>query len=249
MFIELVGSLRCVHPHELTWLVASAYRMEDRDIVSGELGCPECGARYPVERGVADFRELGSTSVSPEPIHEPSARQPSAGPEPPEHSRAHDVAEGAAPAEEALRLAALLDLTNPGGGGMVVVAGGWGAAAGPLASGEIVERTHILALDAPPDIASGGGVSLALTRGLIPVRPSTARGIALDEAHSSPSYLASAAEALRPAARLLAPVRSTIPEGLTELARDERSWLAVKSGPVGGVVQLGRTGSAGGASS
>ena len=62
MFIEVVGSLRCVHEHELSWLVASAYRMEDRHVVSGELGCHVCGARYPVEDGVADFRELGSAS-------------------------------------------------------------------------------------------------------------------------------------------------------------------------------------------
>lgn len=213
MFIELVGSLRCVHEHQLSWLVASAYRMEERDIVSGELGCHVCGARYPVESGVADFRELGSESLaSPE-------RAPGARP-------AHDRSREAAPAELALRVAALLELTSPGG--LVVLVGEWGAAAPPLAGGEIAERVQLLALDPITQLESGNGISLALTGRRLPLRPATARGIALDESHSDRDYVASAAEALRPGARLLAPLSAPVPPGLAELARDDRFWLASK---------------------
>ncbi|HEU6450009.1 MAG TPA: hypothetical protein VFT57_01215, partial [Gemmatimonadaceae bacterium] len=191
MFIELVGSLRCVHEHELSWLVASAYRMEDRDIVSGELGCHICGARYPVENGVADFRELGSGSAaSPE-------RPP--GPPPPLASP-YDVG----PDDLALRTAALLELTSPGG--VVVLAGQWSAAAAQLAAGEVAERIHILTLDPTVDVQSGGGVSIARTSRRLPLRPVTTRGMALDATHSDPAYVASAAESLLPGARLLAPL-------------------------------------------
>ncbi|HEU4585916.1 MAG TPA: hypothetical protein VFR95_09205 [Gemmatimonadaceae bacterium] len=213
MFIELVGSLRCVHEHELSWLVASAYRMEDRDIVSGELGCHICGARYPVENGVADFRELGSRSlVAPE-------RPP--GPPPPAASPYGDD-----PDDLALRTAALLELTSPGG--VVALAGQWTAAAARLATGDVVERVHILALDPTVEVESGSGTSVALTSRRPPLRPVTVRGIALDAAHSGPSYLASAAEALLPGARLLAPLSAPLPPGLSELTRDAHFWLAEK---------------------
>jgi hypothetical protein len=213
VFIELVGSLRCVHVHPLSWLVVSAYRMEDRDIVSGELGCHICGARYPIEYGVADFRELGSgAEASPQ-------RVPAA-------PRAPDALFDADPAELALRAAALLEITSPGGA--VALAGRWSAAAEPLASGELCERVHVLALDPATDVQSGNGISIALTGGRPPLRPATVRGIALDESHSDPSYVASIADSLRPGARLLAPLAAPLPPGLAELTRDDRFWLASK---------------------
>jgi uncharacterized protein YbaR (Trm112 family) len=96
MFIELVDALRCPVPHEESWLVASAARMEFRHIVEGTLGCPVCRAEYPVTRGVVDFRRAP---------HRPS---------PPE----------APPDEtEATRLAALLDLTDRAG--FAVLLGSW----------------------------------------------------------------------------------------------------------------------------
>ncbi|HET7621700.1 MAG TPA: hypothetical protein VFK39_07355 [Gemmatimonadaceae bacterium] len=213
MFIELVGSLRCVHVHQLSWLVVSAYRMEDRDIVSGELGCHICGARYPIEYGVADFRELGSEA-------EASRQRVPAAP------RAPDTLFDTDPTELALRAAALLEITSPGGA--VVLAGQWSAAARPLASGESSERVHVLALDPATDVQSGDGISIALTGRRPPLRPATVRGIALDEAHSDPSYVASIADSLRPGARLLAPISAPLPPGLAELTRDDRFWLASK---------------------
>ncbi len=213
MFIELVGSLRCVHEHALSWLVASAYRMEDRDIVSGELGCHICGARYPVENGVADFRELGAESAA-------SREHP---PGPPPHPASPY---GADPDDLALRTAALLELTSPGG--VVVLAGQWSAAAERLAAGDVVERVHVLALDPTVDLRSGNGISIALTSGRPPLRPVPVRGIALDARHSDPSYVASAAESLLPGARLLAPLSAPLPPGLSELTRDDHFRLAEK---------------------
>lgn len=217
MFIELVGSLRCVHAHPLSWLVASAYRMEERDIVSGELGCHICGARYPVEEGRADFRELGSeASASP-------GRAPGGAPD-------GEPLYGGDPTELALRVAALLELTSPGG--VVLLGGQWSRAAEPLASGEVAERVHVLALDPVTDLRSGNGISIALTGRRAPLRPATVRGIALDESHSDPDYLASAAEALRPGSRILVPLSVPLPAGLAELTHDTRFRLASKGAEV-----------------
>jgi uncharacterized protein YbaR (Trm112 family) len=55
MFVPLVDILRCVNPHEETWLVASIERAEDRDIKEGMLGCPQCFAEYPIRSGVVYF--------------------------------------------------------------------------------------------------------------------------------------------------------------------------------------------------
>jgi uncharacterized protein YbaR (Trm112 family) len=96
MFIELVDALRCPVPHEESWLVASATRMEFRHIVEGTLGCPVCRAEYPVTRGVVDFRRAPHQPLPPE--------------TPPDET-------------EATRLAALLDLTDRSG--FAVLLGSW----------------------------------------------------------------------------------------------------------------------------
>src|SRR5690348_10899014 len=105
MFIELVDALRCPVPHEESWLVASATRMEARHIVEGTLGCPVCRAEYPIRRGVVHFRR------------DPSPRARSA------DSPRRDPA-------EAMRLAAFLGLADAGG--FAVLLGAWGAQASAL---------------------------------------------------------------------------------------------------------------------
>src|SRR5215211_3633538 len=119
MFIELVDSLRCPRPHELTWLVAGAVRMEGRRIVEGLLGCPTCRAEYPIRGGVVDFTggaDAPAPSASPnEPVDAP-----------------------------AMRAAALLGLDAPGG--YAVLAGAWGGVAGELLS--MVEGTSLLLANA-----------------------------------------------------------------------------------------------------
>ncbi|HEV2180749.1 MAG TPA: Trm112 family protein [Gemmatimonadaceae bacterium] len=201
MFIEVVDAFRCPRPHELTWLVASADRLEDRDILSGALGCPICGARYPIVDGVADFRGAGGT-----PTAGPSTTSPS------ERS------------ERALRAAALLGLTEPGG--LVVLAGTWGDAAHEAAA--LVEGVHVLAVDPLGVVSSGFGVSVARAPEILPMRPESARAIALDDAHAGAAFLESSVAALKPSGRLLVPARASIPAGIVERARDAHDWLGEK---------------------
>ena len=84
MFIPLVDILRCVNPHEETWLVASIERADDRFIIDGTLGCPTCLAEYAIRDGVVYFTD--------DRIDTPNAN---------------------ADESSAMRLAAALDLTDP----------------------------------------------------------------------------------------------------------------------------------------
>ena len=55
MFIELIDLLRCPSDHEESWLVAALDKTNGRVVINGRLGCPVCGAEYPVRDGVAVF--------------------------------------------------------------------------------------------------------------------------------------------------------------------------------------------------
>jgi hypothetical protein len=199
VFLELVDSLRCVRPHEDSWLIARADELVARHIVQGELGCPICEARYTVRDGVANFRGAERTFPS-----ETSSAAP------------QDASAAA------LRAAALLGLTEPGG--LVVLAGEWSACANALL--ECVEGVQLLALDPAPTLRSGGALSLALIPDALPLAAASARGIALDAAHATPSLLAAASRALAPGGRLIAPASARVPESLLELARDDEQWVA-----------------------
>ena len=202
MFLELVDSLRCVRPHEDSWLIARADELVDRHIVQGELGCPVCEARYPIRNGVADFRAGASGVVLA--------------------SAVIDDAQALA-----LRAAALLGLTEPGG--VVVLAGEWSACADALL--DVVEGVQFLALDAALALRGGGALSLALIPDVLPLAAASARGIALDAAHATPSLLAGSARALAPNGRLIAPISALVPESLRELARNDEQWVAAAAPP------------------
>ena len=149
MFIELVDALRCPVPHEESWLVASATRMEARHIVEGALGCPVCHAEYPIRRGVVDFRRVPSPPVN-------AAATPTRNP------------------AEAMRLAAFLGLGDAGG--FAVLLDAWGAQAAALR--ELVE-TPLILVDPPTGTEGEPGLSVLLSDGPIPLAAGAARGTAI----------------------------------------------------------------------
>jgi uncharacterized protein YbaR (Trm112 family) len=217
VFVDLVDALRCPRPHAESWLVAAAYRTQGRVIVEGTLGCPECGAEYPIHGGVAHF---GAADLG-----EPGVVSTATG----------DTVDPEARAGEAMRLAALLHLDGPGG--LVVLGGGWGAVADALL--ELVEARLVLV--EPPGEPVPREPVAAVRGAWLPVAGAQARGVALDAATAEPERLAAAVRALRPRGRLVAPAGAALPEGVRELARDARHWVAERDAvPASGIVQLGR---------
>ena len=119
MFIELVDALRCLRPHEESWLVAAVERFEGRYIERGSLGCPICRAEYRIEHGAADFRAGDAGDVGD------VGGVGDAG-------DVGDVGEvgDEGPIDDVLRVRALLDLSEPGG--TIVLAGRSAALAAAL---------------------------------------------------------------------------------------------------------------------
>jgi hypothetical protein len=142
-----------------------------------------------------------------------------------------DSTQGASGApEDGIRVAAFLNLTEPG---VVLLQGTWGSAAETIAG----MRSRVIALNSSP--APEGVASELRCDDVLPLARESMDGIALDAAGGG--LVEHAARCLKNGARLLAPVAVSAPAGLSELARDESYWIAVKEG--GGVsapVQIAR---------
>ncbi len=190
--------------------------------MSGRLGCPACGSEYVIANGVADFRvdaEHGPTSALPDSSRHPSHADPPV---------ASDLA---------LRAAALLDLTTPGG--FVLLAGSWSVAAFELVA--LLDSVHALVLNPATDVASGYGVSVVLCHTNVPIRPGSSRGAALDATHCTPEWIAEAITAVRGQGRIVAHADAQIPGDLTLIARDARNWVAETTRAAAGIVQIARS--------
>jgi len=202
MHVEMIDLLRCPNPHADSWLVASADETMARHVVRGTLGCPVCLAEYPVRDGVA---ELGAAVEA-------------------------GLASDASEPDDALRIAALLGLTESGG--TVALGGAWDRVAAAL-----VELTGVRVLLVDPPTAPPLRDDMSAVRGGgVPVTPASLRGVALDARTADESRLAAAVRALRTRGRLVAPATARVPAGVTELARDARLWVAergdVASSPI-----------------
>lgn len=199
MFIELVDSLRCVVPHEDTWLVAAVVRMDGRHIVEGTLGCPVCRREYAITGGVAWFADRPSESGAPDRLTIFPA--------------AHDE-------PRATRAAALLGLTEPGG--IVLLGGSWAEFADATAD---LGAHHVVLLNAQASDASPQEVSALVVGDHVPLAVGTVRAAALGPDVATPARLTSAARVLSGRGRLVAPADAPVPEGVTVLARDARDWV------------------------
>ena len=195
MFIELVDALRCPVPHEESWLVASATRMQARHIVEGLLGCPVCHAEYPVRRGVVDFRREPTLPLRAEP--DPFLR---------------------GDATTAMHLATFLGLSDATG--FVVLLDEWGAQASALR--ELVE-TPIILVDPPAEREGEPGISVVLSDGIPPLAGGAARATAIGR--GSAERAAAAVRITRAGGRLVGPVTLPLPDGVREIARDDTLWV------------------------
>jgi uncharacterized protein YbaR (Trm112 family) len=201
MHSELVDTLRCLSVHEESWLVAASDETEGRHIMRGLLGCPVCHARYPIEHGIADFSNGARVPVALEGERE--------------------VADESA----AVKLAAMLDLTDPSG--YVILTGEWALLGAALR--EIVP-VMVLAVNPHPDAAIGDGVSGVMTLDRIPVAASSARAIAFDAAADPYGFdLPAALGAVKPGGRVVAKVAVDTPDDVAVLARDSEHWVATRT--------------------
>jgi len=201
VFLELVDILRCPRPHEETWLVASSVRMDGRHIVEGELGCHVCHEHYPITNGVAHFGERKLIRT---------AGAPSA--------LTHESA--------AMRLAALLGLAEPGS--VVLLTGSLGSLAHPMAM--MIGDTQLLVVNPVDAVGFGDTVSALTTANALPLANGSCRGAAVDATHADSEFLAEVARVLKSGARLVAPATLPLPDGMTELARDEQQWVGEQGG-------------------
>ena len=237
MHIDIIELLRCPRPHEESWLVASFDRMAGRHVTEGRLGCPVCRAEFLIAGGVVRFDRAGSPdsgapgaeaadAVGDRTRTRPAGKVEVGGPD-----RAED--------DTPLRLAALLDLSS--GGGVVVLSGSWGENATKLAG--ITEDIHLLLHDPEtvPEAGDTGTISAIVSPGRLPLAAGAVRGVALGAGGSGSELVSDAVRSLREKGRLIAPAGTALPAGVTELARDERVWVAERRARPQ-LVSLGRGG-------
>ena len=213
MFIELIDLLRCPREHDDSWLVAAFAKVDQRFVIRGKLGCPICGATYPIEDGIADLRdaELHSAMADATRVsNECSPRTTSA--------------------DDVVRFAAMLGLTRPGS--LVVLEGGASDMAIPLS--EMTEARAIV-LNPEGRITESESVAVVLADGRIPLGPASVDGIVLGS--RTPTVYADSARVLKPGGRLVVPASTDIGVQFRTIARDERHLVAESIGPL---ISLGR---------
>jgi uncharacterized protein YbaR (Trm112 family) len=189
LFIELTEVLRCPNDHAESYLVAAPIAMDARRIVRGVIGCPECGAEFPIVEGVVYFGGGRASGVPPGLVASP----------------AYDVA----------ALTAFLNLSGPGGYAVLV---GAAARFGPEIVAAL-PGSHSVAVNPPPGGVPSAMLSrLPSPRGL-PFKSSTVRAVALGAGHAGAPWLGEAVRILLVGLRLVVEDESASPEGISELAR------------------------------
>lgn len=176
MHILLTDVLACPRCGPEFGLVLLADRVEDRRVLEGRLGCPNCREQFPVVRGALDARPPAERTGMAEAPASTDDADPDA----------------------AVRLAALLGLADARG---TVLIAGPGAALAPAVAA-LVDELEVVALVAGP--GSEGerpGVSRIAAGAALPFRGRTLRGVALTGGAGLP--LEEALRVLQPGARLV----------------------------------------------
>ncbi|HEX8907060.1 MAG TPA: Trm112 family protein [Longimicrobiaceae bacterium] len=154
MYLLLTDILACPRCGPEFGVVLLADRVEERRVLEGRLGCPNCREQYPIHHGVLDVRTAADAGVSSSPSPETAVDDAGA----------------------AVRLAALLGLADARG--TVLLAGPGAALAGAVHA--LVPEVEVVAFT--PDVAGGeetAGVSRIAGGGRLPFRNRTLRGVAL----------------------------------------------------------------------
>jgi uncharacterized protein YbaR (Trm112 family) len=175
MLILLTDLLACPRCGPEFGLVAQSDRMEERRVLEGRLGCPNCRHAYPVRGGVADLRLPGGAAPAAE--------------------------EGAAPdPAAAARLAALLGLA--GFAGMALLAGPGARHAAAIAA--MVPEAEVVTVEEAPRTGGEPGVTrLVASGGRLPFRSGMLRAAALTGGAGDEAALHEGLRVLAPGGRLV----------------------------------------------
>lgn len=210
MHLLLTDRLTCPRCGPEFGLVLLANRLEDRVVLDGVLGCPNCRDSFPIREGFGDLRA------------------------PPRGDLGRGLAGESAASDsrdEAARLVALLGIV--GGPGTVALIGGPARAAAEVA--RALAEIHVVAID--PDLRGWPEqerVSRLASAPGLPFFGSTLRGVAVDGRLGEP-WLAEAARVLAPRGRVVVVgsspdvVRRLEREGLRVIAADPETVVAARS--------------------
>ena len=232
MFLELAEVLDCPDCRASAGLVAFVDRAESRRVVEGRLGCPLCEIEVPIRRGTMRF-DLSDAA---------RRAAPADGTEPADGTAGKTGPAGGAAPEAALRLAALLGVTERAG--MVVLLGPTLAAHAPAVA-RLGDRLEVLAWLPDPedpsapavlaleDLAAGVDPLLGAAPEGWPVRPGALHGIAL--AAPTALELSEVTRCARPGARLV--METPTPDdldalaasGFAEVASDPTVWVGERT--------------------
>ncbi len=183
---DVLACPRCGPPFGLILLPDA---VEERRVLEGVLGCPNCHGRYPVHNGVADLRP------------------PAAGPAAPDQAPPADaaIAEPAAPAqaERAVRLAALMGLEVGGAiGRHIALLVGPAAALAPMLAAVSEELEVVAAAPAAAGQPESPRVSRVRVSGTLPFFDRSLRGVTLSGEAGGP-LVEEALRVLHPFGRLV----------------------------------------------
>lgn len=192
MLLTLVDSLRCPAGHDESSLVLSVETWSGPRVSEGQLGCPVCHARYPIHGGEADF-----------------AGNP---------ANVRRVGRPEAPLD-AMRLAAQLSLSEPGG--TILLTGRYGSCVDHLV--EFADVTCLL-VDAP--LSSSPAAVNIIVGDRLPLVDGALRAAAVDSPRDIPEFLTEVTRCVRYRGRIVAHTKASLPSGIRLLARDQHEWVA-----------------------
>ena len=124
--------------------------------------------------------------------------------------------------EIAMRLAAFLELTDARG--FALLCGRWGVHASFIGGMTDTPLVLVNPSIAAPALEAAG----ALRSRTVPFAAGSARALALDEV-ATPDIVASGVRAVKAGGRVLGPASIAIPDGVTEIVRDDRVWVGEKN--------------------